>query len=56
MGYLAKKLNNPTLQQTNSSTFSINFEVSNVRPTFIVNAYSSGSYLEGMAIANLIGV
>lgn len=55
-GLFNKKLTNPTLQQTNSSTFSIDFAVNNVQPLFIVNAYSSSSYSEGMAIANLIGV
>ena len=55
-GLFTEKLTNPTLQQTNSSTFSINFEVNNVQPIFIVNAYSSSSYSEGMAVANLIGV
>lgn len=55
-GLVNEKLNNPTLQQTNSSTFLINFEVNNVQPVFIPNAYSTSSYSEGMAIVNLIGV
>ena len=55
-GLFNKKLTNPTLEQTNSSTFEIYFEANNVRPKFISNAYSSSSYSEGMAIANLIGV
>lgn len=57
-GLFNEKLTNPTLQQTNSSTFSINFEVNSVQPVFIVNAYLSSaySYSEGMAIADIIGV
>ena len=54
-GLFNKKLTNPTLQQTNSSTFSIDFAVNNVQPKFISNAYSSSSYSEGMAVADLIG-
>ena len=55
-GLFNKKLTNPTLRQTNSSMFSIDYAVNNVQPTFIINAYSTSSYSEGMAVANLIGV
>ena len=50
-----KKMSIPTLQQINSSTFSMTFTVDNVQPIFIINAYTSNAFAEGMALVQLVG-
>lgn len=54
-GLFSKKMSIPTLQQVNSNQFSMTFTVANVQPIFIVNAYTLGSFSEGISIAQLIG-
>lgn len=49
-GLFSKNMTNPTLQQVNSNMFSMTYEVNNVQPVFIVNAFVSDAVQEGIGV------